>query len=66
MGIKQFFRKLFKKEPKKYFTYKMICRYCDIIVTRHDMSEKRCPSCGGYMEVYDAEPLKEKIYDSRI
>lgn len=58
-------RNLFKKKPKQYFTYRMLCRNCDLIFTRTDHYANKCPMCGRNMEVYDATPLEGKIYDNR-
>ena len=65
MKIKNFFKRMFHKEPKQYFTYRMLCRKCDLIFERLNAYENRCPLCGDYTEVYSAEPIEGKIYDNR-
>lgn len=54
---------IFKRKPKQYYVYNMFCRTCDIIVTRMNAYENKCPMCGNYMEVYSCNPIKGKVYN---
>ena len=65
MKIKEFLKEKLNIKPKKYFSYRMLCRKCDFIFENMDIRERACPICGSYLEVYDAEPIEEKIYDHR-
>ena len=59
-------RNLFKRKPKQYFTYRMLCRKCDLIFERARAFDNKCPLCGEYAEAYDAIPVEGKVYDRRI
>ena len=61
--------KWFKRKPKEYYNYRLLCRHCDVIFEKIYSKKhflEKCPMCGGDLETFSATPVGKKIYEDRI